>query len=1148
MATNNNELVPAETLANLALLDTQLGKTVSQLEMLLQKTQQMSNDLRRTAVDYKSLIDAIANYERIQRNLNRTYDEERRLLSEKDKLLAQLAAKDSQQAKEVANLREQLRQKNAEMKNEARENLAAEGSINQLRAALIKMRTEYDNMGQRARQSAYGQFLAEDIKKLHEEVLAMEVDTGRSQRNVGNYTSAFNGLDVSVQQVARELPSITMGANQFFLAISNNIPILTDEYKKAGAAYRTAMQAGGDAAANAVHPMKAVLSSIFSWQTALVIVITLLAAYGQEIKNWIVGLFTGEKAIKALDDAIKSMNEDMGKELGQLNMLFSSLEKTTKGTKEYESVKNDIISKYGKYLEGQDAEIRNLEDMRGAYELLTQEIIKNAKSKALSKTYEDLGTSYIESVQTDLEDMEGYINEYFKDISGGSDKAKRIMEDLRKTVILNGGDFSKLNDESKAFFVNFDSIYNRFQGSIDRGVIKFTRGLGSVFSSVDGLFRNYIQLIEASDEYNEGIKKTNELLGIYESQQNALVPGTYKWWDAERKAAQEGQKLLKEIQKGGEEWNAYQVRIDRATDALKAWGNESNKRGGGNNRDRERALSALQELLNREEKAEIESGAIILNTRAQNAKLIVANGKASFEDRIEALNDFEDLMISSIEKEAEVGQTALRQDFDKRKTTMKRGGIELAELEKSYANQSQLIESKKDQEITKIYKEYLNLRKDITKDELDKQIKAISDSYGEQARIFNKEESEKLKELAISFNKREGIFKNNIDAQALYGKASLEISKEYDKKRFDAEEESLEKILTLNGLSEKQIADTKKQVADKRLDYDKKINDKTIDLQKRAAEKQIDLEKEMASRKLEIAKETSKELFGFISTVFDAQTERQLAALDKQSKANKEYADKEIDRIERLEESGAISKEQADARKQVVDDNAKAREAELEEKRQQATINQAKTEKTLKLLEIGIDTAANVAKIKMNTAAAIMLAFAQFGPVLGAPLAASMTALGGINIAAALVAGGLAAATVAAQPLPQYAHGTDDHKGGYAIVGDGGRKELVITPAGKMYSTPDIPALMDIPKHSIVMPDLNETLRVMATPVMLKKKDEGITTIDYIKQLDELKGGLSYMNRNNNLGHEALQRELIDIKKMLKRKALDRGLDRRRMN
>ncbi|MCA1029392.1 tape measure protein, partial [Cytobacillus kochii] len=56
---------------------------------------------------------------------------------------------------------------------------------------------------------------------------------------------------------------------------------------------------------------------------------------------------------------------------------------------------------------------------------------------------------------------------------------------------------------------------------------------------------------------------------------------------------------------------------------------------------------------------------------------------------------------------------------------------------------------------------------------------------------------------------------------------------------------------------------------------------------------------------------------------------------------------------------------------------------------------------------------------------------------------------------------------------PQYAHGTDGHPGGLAIVGDGkgsnAGKELIQTPDGKQFLSPDKPSLMNLPKGTHVL-------------------------------------------------------------------------------
>ncbi|MFT0565457.1 hypothetical protein ACMSEC_03940 [Bacteroides faecis] len=114
---------------------------------------------------------------------------------------------------------------------------------------------------------------------------------GNYQRNVGNYASHWNGLGMSVQQVARELPSLAVGWNTFFLAISNNLPILADEIKKANAEFKAMRESG----IKGIPVWKQLTGAIFNWQTALVIGITLLSVYGKDLVNWISGLGRAKK-------------------------------------------------------------------------------------------------------------------------------------------------------------------------------------------------------------------------------------------------------------------------------------------------------------------------------------------------------------------------------------------------------------------------------------------------------------------------------------------------------------------------------------------------------------------------------------------------------------------------------------------------------------------------------------------------------------------------------------------------------------------------------------------------------------------------------------------------------------------------------------
>lgn len=102
----------------------------------------------------------------------------------------------------------------------------------------------------------------------------------------------------------------------------------------------------------------------------------------------------------------------------------------------------------------------------------------------------------------------------------------------------------------------------------------------------------------------------------------------------------------------------------------------------------------------------------------------------------------------------------------------------------------------------------------------------------------------------------------------------------------------------------------------------------------------------------------------------------------------------------------------------------------------------------------------NIMQIVMNTATAIMRCWSDGGPFAGGPLAAMVSAIGALQLAAAI-----------AQPLPKYKDGTEFHPGGPAIVGDGGKVEGVILPNGKAFLTPDSPTMINLPRGAEVIPD-----------------------------------------------------------------------------
>lgn len=266
-----------------------------------------------------------------------------------------------------------------------------EGSITNLRKQLTQLIITYDNMGRVRREGGAGKALLAQIKVIQNELSAAEQASGRFQRNVGNYSSAFNGLGTSIQQIARELPSLTIGINMFFLAISNNLPIFVDEIQKARkeyAAYLEELRKGNTEAKKIAPVWKQVASSLFSWQTALVVGITLLTAYGKEIFNWVGNLVSGKKAVLDLLSAEQEMAlarnraiENIKKEQIQLDLLYNKLKNTTISDRERLAVSNEWLKRYPQYADVLNGEKINLEKLGLAYKALSKEIYANAVAR-----------------------------------------------------------------------------------------------------------------------------------------------------------------------------------------------------------------------------------------------------------------------------------------------------------------------------------------------------------------------------------------------------------------------------------------------------------------------------------------------------------------------------------------------------------------------------------------------------------------------------------------------------------------------------------------------------------------------------------------------------------------------------------------------
>ena len=202
---------------------------------------------------------------------------------------------------------------------------------------------------------------------------------------------------------------------------------------------------------------------------------------------------------------------------------------------------------------------------------------------------------------------------------------------------------------------------------------------------------------------------------------------------------------------------------------------------------------------------------------------------------------------------------------------------------------------------------------------------------------------------------------------------------------------------------------------------------------------------EKASMILQATAQLMNGITSIMTSAFDVRIEQ----IEEQQEKNEEAGEEEKERIEDLVNSGVITKEEGESRKRAAEVRTKQKHDELEKQKADLEQKQAKWQKANSIIQTTI-----------ATSQAIMKALAEAGPFAGPILAAVIGAMGAAQVA-----------IIASQPIPKYAKGTDNHPGGLAIVGDGGRQEVIETDNGA-YITPSVPTLVDIPKRAKVIPNL----------------------------------------------------------------------------
>lgn len=286
------------------------------------------------------------------------------------------------------------------------------------------------------------------IETLQREIQALQNTAKKTDLmpvNAPAVQRTYNGLNMSIQQMARELPSLTMGLQMFFMAISNNWPIFTDELARARREYELLTASGQ----KATPVWKQVLSSIGSFQTLLAVGITLAVVYGKEIGNFVSSLFLGKNAFDAAARSAEAFhatmlegNRNAQSEVVKLNLLYRAATDNARAMDERLEATKRLKDEYPDYFKNLSDEQIMVGKASDAYKSLVANIYEYAKAQAAFKSMVDL------EQQGQMFDTTANIDQYKR----AYDKYLKFQEDVAaKRKIYEATPWAQRGNASKPY-------------------------------------------------------------------------------------------------------------------------------------------------------------------------------------------------------------------------------------------------------------------------------------------------------------------------------------------------------------------------------------------------------------------------------------------------------------------------------------------------------------------------------------------------------------------------------------------------------------------------------------------------------------------------------------------------------------------------
>lgn len=282
-------------------------------------------------------------------------------LSELEKIMAKIVTTQeklnvaqSAEAKQLADLTIQLNAVNQANKEYIKNLGVADGSMKGMELKMAALNKEIKLLDLSTTQGAEKfKQMSMEYNKLHATISQHEQSMGNFRRNVGNYASAYNGMSLAISQVAREMPNFAQSVQIGLMSLTNNIGGLVDGYKGLVAQNERLKQSGE----KTIPIWKGISSAIFSWNTLIMVGVTLLTMYSKEIMNLITGVSDLQEILgkKWDNDGVKKAQLDVDEMRQTFKLFHDGLMNKDEALRIYNEKLGDVFGHYDDIKKAEDA-------------------------------------------------------------------------------------------------------------------------------------------------------------------------------------------------------------------------------------------------------------------------------------------------------------------------------------------------------------------------------------------------------------------------------------------------------------------------------------------------------------------------------------------------------------------------------------------------------------------------------------------------------------------------------------------------------------------------------------------------------------------------------------------------------------------------